>query len=167
MRETMEAAGPSCSTPMPPRAWGRWATSCASFPSTLFRKVCPPTLSCAAFLSTPPHIHILYLPTRHTPVNTLVHPSPQVAVDVRALGVDMATVVGHKFGAPKGVAALYIRCGGAVHQPRGVPRVGGRCTYIRCGCTSGAGGAVHEAVSVGLRTAEGGPPSHRPQKQVP
>jgi cysteine desulfurase len=33
----------------------------------------------------------------------------KVPVDVGALGVDMATVVGHKFGAPKGVAALYIR----------------------------------------------------------
>ncbi|GAX75352.1 hypothetical protein CEUSTIGMA_g2796.t1 [Chlamydomonas eustigma] len=35
----------------------------------------------------------------------------KVQVDVRALDVDMATIVGHKFGAPKGVAALYIRDG--------------------------------------------------------
>jgi cysteine desulfurase len=35
----------------------------------------------------------------------------KVALDVHQLGVDMMTVVGHKFGAPKGIAALFIRCG--------------------------------------------------------
>ena len=35
----------------------------------------------------------------------------QVPVHVNQLGVDMLTIVGHKFGAPKGVAALYIREG--------------------------------------------------------
>ena len=35
----------------------------------------------------------------------------KVPVDVRALGCDYLTIVGHKFGAPKGVAALFVRKG--------------------------------------------------------
>jgi cysteine desulfurase len=44
----------------------------------------------------------------------------KVPLDVQALGVDLLTVVGHKIYAPKGVAALYVRHGVALH-----PLVGG------------------------------------------
>jgi cysteine desulfurase len=35
----------------------------------------------------------------------------KVLIDVIALGVDMITIVGHKYGAPKGIGALYVKSG--------------------------------------------------------
>lgn len=39
----------------------------------------------------------------------------KIPLDVTELGVDLLTVVGHKMYAPKGVGALYIRSGTAIH----------------------------------------------------
>ncbi|KAK9817159.1 hypothetical protein WJX72_010537 [[Myrmecia] bisecta] len=40
----------------------------------------------------------------------------KVAVNVEELGADLVTVVGHKFGAPKGIAALAVRKGIPFHR---------------------------------------------------
>lgn len=37
-------------------------------------------------------------------------------MQLKPQGVDMLTIVGHKFGAPKGTAALYIRQGVSIHN---------------------------------------------------
>lgn len=68
-------------------------------------------------------------------VDTVVHTDAaqavgKIPVDVRALGVDLLTIAGHKLYAPKGIGALYVRRGTPV-----VPRLlgGGQQGGLRAG----------------------------------
>lgn len=41
----------------------------------------------------------------------------KIPIDVNFLGVDMLTIVGHKYGAPKGIAVLYVKRSSVAHVP--------------------------------------------------
>ncbi|NVJ22931.1 MULTISPECIES: cysteine desulfurase family protein [Myxococcus] len=79
----------------------------------------------------------------------------KVPVDVKALGVDLLTLVGHKLRAPKGVGALYVREGTAL---RAVTLGGGQERGLRPG-TENVPYAVGLGVAcelAGQRLARGG-----------
>ena len=63
------------------------------------------------YLSLPPSHHIT--PSLSPPVSpgSRSQSLGKVAIDVQSLGLDLLTIVGHKYGAPKGVAALYLKQG--------------------------------------------------------
>lgn len=67
----------------------------------------------------------------------------KIAVDVDELGVDLLIIVGHKMYAPKGIAALYVRDGVALHSIVGG---GGQEHGLRAG-------TENVAYAVGLGTA--------------
>ena len=85
-----------------------------------------PVSEIAKGIATSAHPNVLF----HTDAAQSI---AKVDVDVKALGVDLMTIVGHKFGAPKGVAALYIRSG--VTLPKllhGGGQEGGRRAGTEC-----------------------------------
>ena len=53
------------------------------------------------------HITSHHISSHHIPSQSL----GKVAIDVQIQGIDLLTIVGHKYGAPKGIAALYVREG--------------------------------------------------------
>lgn len=67
----------------------------------------------------------------------------KIAVDVRALGVDLYSLSGHKFGAPKGVGALYLGTGVAVEPLQ----FGGRHERSRRAGTENVPGVVAMAAA--------------------
>lgn len=73
-------------------------------------------------------------------------------IDVRALGVDLATITGHKFGGPKGVGILYVR-EGTVLEP--IIHGGGQELGRRSG-TNDVLSAVGLAAAVRLAAADRG-----------
>jgi cysteine desulfurase len=76
-----------------------------------------------------------------------------IPVDVRAMGVDMLSLSGHKFYAPKGIGALYIRRG-----LRLVPLVnGGAQERRRRAGTENVAGIVGLGVAIELAMAERDP----------
>jgi cysteine desulfurase len=86
-----------------------------------------------------------------------VQAAGKLAIDVRALGVDLATVSAHKLYGPKGVGAIYLRAGSSIephsvggHQERGrrpgtenVPGVVGFGVATRLCAEEGAAWSAH------------------------
>lgn len=67
-----------------------------------------------------------------------VHAAGRLPVDVRALGADLYSITGHKFYAPKGTGALYVREGVPLRQRQ----FGGRHERERRPGTENVAGAV-------------------------
>ncbi|NIR60259.1 MAG: cysteine desulfurase [Gammaproteobacteria bacterium] len=79
----------------------------------------------------------------------------KLEMDVRALGADLMTLAGHKFNAPKGVGALYVRSGIA---PEPLLHGGGQERGLRPGTENvphivGLGEAARQARAHGAETA--------------
>ncbi|MGC8883336.1 MAG: cysteine desulfurase family protein [Bryobacteraceae bacterium] len=91
-----------------------------------------------------------------------VQAAGRIPVNVRALGVDLYTVSGHKFNAPKGIGALFVREGVRL-RPR---QVGGRHERERRAGTENVPGAVAMAAAAELPRPETGPLRDRFEQMV-
>jgi len=67
-----------------------------------------------------------------------VQAAGKIPVDVKALGVDLYSISGHKFYAPKGTGALYVKNGTPLHSIQ----FGGRHERERRPCTENVPGAI-------------------------
>ena len=72
----------------------------------------------------------------------------KIPVDLHALGVDLATVSGHKFGGPKGAGALWVRRGVRIHPllRGGAQERGRRAGTENSAAIAGVGAAAHESL---------------------
>ncbi len=83
-----------------------------------------------------------------------VQAAGRIPVDVRALGVDLYAISGHKFNAPKGVGALLTSREGVKLRPR---QVGGRHERERRAGTENVPGIVAMAAAARLPRPDTGP----------
>jgi cysteine desulfurase len=79
-----------------------------------------------------------------------VQSAGKIAIDVRALGVDMLTIAGHKFYGPKGTGALWVKRGVRLISPI----TGGRQERSRRSGTENVPALVGFGVAAGLAKAK-------------